>query len=579
MFTLKVQNNRGELYELTHDRDHYTVLNVSGLTLPHCNVNTSTSGTQDGEEYNSSHLEKRNLVITLALEGDIEASRQRLYRIFPLHSPVKVFFRNHNRDVMIDGYVETIDGDLFATREMMQISLICPQPYFEDLTGIYCEMGHELIGFSFPFSIPAEGMVIAGIYQNPVQQVFNNGTADVGFVADVSVDSIDEPALTATTETSETATDMRRHCACLEATSDTSFFTTMDFSTQTVNITINGTLCTAGTDYTADLLTFPDNHKDLWLESLGPDLTNANIYIEKIVVVGQSITDMRYWVSDEFRVFNGTKEIVGVPSWFDLETDCIVIAFLSGEVGRLIPNNTVAEQQPDGTYRIVFTISGEPGTNTAECRIFGSVSKVDVHDATIRRKQIHWGMYPYRNYILSPTVPAHTALDVFRVYNGTTILESADYSFDTVTKSDGTTAQYFWLTGDGKINPAITFEVISSIAGDDIHDYTQTQIDEGMCLVDNLTLTNLTTGEYMAFPDVQFRNGDKFTISTVQGNLYVTVTESDWMPVGKSLLYEVLRHGQFFKLFPGENRLCFTADSNLGYISCSLRAKKLYGGV
>lgn len=579
MFTLKIQNNRGELYELTHDREHYTVLNVGGLTLPGCNVNTSSAGAQDGEEYNSSHLNRRNLVITLQIEGDIETNRQKLYRIFPLHSPVTVFFKNKNRDVTIEGYVEGIEGDPFEMLEVMQISLICPHPYWEDLIGIYCEFGHELIGFSFPFNISAEGMVIAGIYQSPVQQVFNNGTADVGFVADVSVDSIDEPTLTATTETSEIAAEMRRHCVCMTAGSDASFFGNMDFGTQTVNITINGTLCASGTDYTPDLLTFPDSHKGLWLESLGPDLTNAGVSIEKIVVDGQSITDMRYWVSDTFTVENGTKQFVGVPSWFDLEKDCIVIAYLSGEVGRATPVSTAAEQQQDGTYRIVFTFANEPGTSTAECRIYGSVSKVDVHDATISRKQLYWSLYPYRNYILSPTVPAHTAMDVFRVYNGTELLESTEYSFQTVTKSDGTTAQYFELTGDGKINPAITFEVIKSIAGDDIHDYTQTQIDEGMCLVDSLTFTNMTTGASMSFPDIQFRNGDKFTISTVQGSLYVTVTESDWMPAGKSLLYEVLRHGQFFKLIPGENRLCFTADSNLGYISCSMRAKKLYGGV
>ena len=578
MFTLKVQNNRGELYELTHDREHYTVLNVGGLTLPGCNVNTSSAGTQDGEEYNSSHLNRRNIVITLQIEGDIETNRQKLYRIFPLHSPVTVFFKSKNRDVTIEGYVEGIDGDPFVMREVMQVSLICPHPYWEDLIGIYCEFGHELIGFSFPFNISAEGMVIAGIYQNPVQQVFNNGTADVGFVADVSVDSIDEPTLTATTETSETAAEMRRHCACLDATSDTSFFTTMNFSTQTVNITINGTLCTAGTDYTADLLTFPDNHKDLWLESLGPDLTNASVYIEKIVVDGQNITDMRYFCSDTVPASNYIL-VKGVPSWLDLDMDCIVFAYMSGDVGRRVPTSMSTEQQSDGTYFLRAYFSSSETDKTVECRIYGSVSKFDVHDATIYRKQLYWGLYPYRSYILSPTVPAYTASDIFRVYNGTELLESTDYEFKTVTKSDGTTAQYFELTGDGKINPAITFEVIKSIAGDDIHDYTQTQIDEGMCLVDGLTFTNMTTGASMAFPDIQFRDGDKFTISTVQGNLYVTVTESDWMPAGKSLLYEVLRHGQFFKLIPGENRLCFTADSNLGYISCSLRAKKLYGGV
>lgn len=580
MFTLKVQNNRGELYELTHDRDHYTVLNVSGLTLPHCNVNTSTSGTQDGEEYNSSHLEKRNLVITMALEGDIEASRQRLYRIFPLHSTVKVFFKNHNRDVTIDGYVETIDGDLFATREMMQISLICPQPYFEDLTGIYCEMGHELIGFSFPFGIPAEGMVIAGIYQNPVQQVWNNGTADVGFIADVSVDSLDEPALTISRTESQSAHYLASHYALL---SGNDVFDELDLTAQTLNVYVNGVLKIPETDYERDLIIRQSGHKYLWMDFPDGGLINAAITTETITVVGKNVTDMRYWVSDEFQLYTGKRLISGVPAWFDLDSDCIVVAYTSGAVGRAVPTNITADRQLDGTYKLTLTFANQDGSKNAECQIFGSVSKVDVHDDTIIRTTSSgtWNIGSYRDWILSPNLPVYTANDIFRVYIGTELLSGSDYHFETVTKlSDNSETTLFDLNDDsGFITSTVTFESITSLEGFDIHDYTQAQIDAGLCLVDNLTLTNLTTGEYMAFPDVQFRNGDKFTISTVQGNLYVTVTESDWMPVGKSLLYEVLRHGQFFKLFPGENRLCFTADSNLGYISCSLRAKKLYGGV
>ena len=31
MYTLKIQNQRGELYELTHDREHYTVMKISAF--------------------------------------------------------------------------------------------------------------------------------------------------------------------------------------------------------------------------------------------------------------------------------------------------------------------------------------------------------------------------------------------------------------------------------------------------------------------------------------------------------------------------------------------------------------------
>lgn len=554
MFTLKIKNNRGEIFELTHNRRRYSVLNITGLTLPQCSINTSSAGTSDGSEYNSSHLNPRNIVITLALEGDIETNRQQLYRMFPLHSPVTLFYRTYNRDLHIDGYVETIDGGLFEQRETIQISLICPDPYFRD-------------------SHPITGQTSGGSCI-----IRNGGDAPVGFTAEVTVHTDDEPTLSVTLETSETAAEMRRHCACLGSNSNPAFFTDMDFGTQTVNVSINGALCAAGADYTADLLTFPDNHRDFWLESLGPDLTNARVDIEKIIVDGQNITDMRYFCSDTMLV-SSYIVIAGIPSWFDLATDCIVFAYVSGAIGRKVPTKMTAEQQTDGTYILLAEFATAELDKRMECRIYGSVSKIDVHDATISREQLTWNLYPYRGYILSPVIPAHDPRDIFRIYNGTELLENADYSIQTVTKSDGTAAQYFELSGGRGINPALVFEVIKSKTGEDIHDYTQTQIDEGLCLVDGLTLTNLTTDESMSFPDIQFRSGDKFTISTVQGSLFVTVMESDWMPVGKSLLYEVLRHGQFFKLIPGENRLSLTADSNPGYVSCSLRAEKLYGGV
>lgn len=557
MYTLKIQNDRGEMYELTHNRSHYTVLQVTGLTLPHCNVSTAAAGTQDGEEYNSSHLEKRNIVITLALEGDIEGSRQLLYRIFPVHAPVKVFYKSRNRDVYTEGYVESLDGDLFSMRETMQISILCPGSYWKDVS-----------------TIRAKTTLVSGV---PLCRAANSGTAAVGFTADITIRTDDTPTLTVTSAESETADALRQHCADLAANSDPGFFGGMDFGTQTVNISVNGILRTRGTDYTCDILTHENAVKTLWLETTGADLTNAKILIEKIAVTGQSVTDMRYFCSDTMPV-SSFVTVSGIPPWFDIQTDCIVFAYVTGAVGRILPTAMTAEQQEDGTYTLRAEFSGAELDKTMECRIYGSVSRVDVHDAVITRKALTWNLYPYRSYLLAPEIPAYTGRDVFRVYNGSTLLDAADYRLETVTRSDGTAALYFELT-DGQIRPAITFEVIKSISGEDIHEYTQTQIDAGMCLVAGLTLTNLTTGESMAFPDISFRSGDRFTVSTVPGDLHVTVTKSDWMPEGKSLLYEVQRYGTFFRLVPGENRLRITAASNADYVSLSLRARALYGGV
>lgn len=131
MYTLKIENTNGEIFELTHDFSNYYVTDVSGLTPPATTINTAKAGIIDGTFFNSASVEERNIVISLTINGDIEANRQKLYRIFPRKTPCTIYFKNANRDVKIKGYVETIECDPFVKREKAQISIICPRPYFE----------------------------------------------------------------------------------------------------------------------------------------------------------------------------------------------------------------------------------------------------------------------------------------------------------------------------------------------------------------------------------------------------------------------------------------------------------------
>lgn len=186
MFTLKIENTAGEIFELTHDSKDYYITSVQGLTPPPTIINTATAGTIDGTFFNSARLEQRNIVITVVLNGDIEKNRQALYKIFPRKTKCTIYFANQNRDVKIEGYVETFESDLFTMREEVQISIICPRPYFQSLYDIYNELSKILALFEFPFSITTP-IPFSEYLDAPMCYLINEGDAACGSIIEVDV--------------------------------------------------------------------------------------------------------------------------------------------------------------------------------------------------------------------------------------------------------------------------------------------------------------------------------------------------------------------------------------------------------
>ena len=72
MFTLEIENTKGTRLELTDNENNFQVTNIEGLNPPNANINTSNYANSDGSSFNSSKIENRQIVITIALNGDIE---------------------------------------------------------------------------------------------------------------------------------------------------------------------------------------------------------------------------------------------------------------------------------------------------------------------------------------------------------------------------------------------------------------------------------------------------------------------------------------------------------------------------
>lgn len=560
---LKIVNNRGETYLLHPNYDELGVLAVEGLERPETPVSISDSGTSDGGRYNSSRIEKRTIVIYMVLFGWTETERKKLYRMFPAKSPIDLYYRNSEYNVKTTGYTENIGIASYGNRTKVRVELVCPDPYLHDVNEVV----------AVPTGVPL------------TCTIENDADNEIGFKAEISIETSETPSLVQEITQSESPEYLGNHT--LNLYPPDYIFDNIDLETETFNVYINGNLQEPSESLHIDLMTMPSGHKILWMDSDAGGFANSKLTYEHISVVGKSVTDMRYWRSNEFQVYanqgSGSRWLSGIPSWFDKDNDCIFIEYTRGAVGRAnVTDIEILSQEPDGTYTIIVTYQSQTSSSIyGKLLLYGSMSHVDVSQDTITMDSLDGAWYDigtFANRILSPVLPNFDPeKDIMRVYKGYKLLSEGDYTFDTLTKSDGTTTQQVNIKST--VDQTITFEVISSSQGDDIRDYTQQEIDDRMCLVDNMKIMNSTTGESMTFPSVQLQNGDKIEISTVAGNMYAVITESNWTDPGTSLLADVIQTGSFFKLANGENIIRVTSDTNFSYINAEFSIEKLYGGV
>ena len=130
---LIVKNAANQTLELTNS-SNYALTDATGLAPAVSAVNMTKIATMDGSVLNSMSIESRNIVLTVYPLGAVEYNRIQLYKWFTPKSKIQLRYINGQRDMVIDGYVESFEGTFFEQAEVFSISILCPSPYFEDYT-------------------------------------------------------------------------------------------------------------------------------------------------------------------------------------------------------------------------------------------------------------------------------------------------------------------------------------------------------------------------------------------------------------------------------------------------------------
>ena len=142
---LRVMLKYGAKSLLMTNSPMYTVTSVSGLDPATATVNLSENALFDGATFNSAKVTSRNIVINFAINAPAERGRIALYDIIKPKRAISVYVSNGTRSVYINGYVESLSVDMFAAKEVGQISILCPYPFFTDTHSPFTATGDETL--------------------------------------------------------------------------------------------------------------------------------------------------------------------------------------------------------------------------------------------------------------------------------------------------------------------------------------------------------------------------------------------------------------------------------------------------
>ena len=171
MYSVILENENGDELKLTNNIN-YAIDEIDGLYPSSATINTSNMSLFDGEKFTSSKVNKKQITITFYIERNVEENRIALYKFIQPKEFIRFRYKNSNRDVYIDGYVESLDIDIFTKKQFVTVAILCPNPYFRDASNQHTNVNAIDKKLVFPLATPEP--IPFGAYENISEIILEN---------------------------------------------------------------------------------------------------------------------------------------------------------------------------------------------------------------------------------------------------------------------------------------------------------------------------------------------------------------------------------------------------------------------
>lgn len=203
MLKLDFISARGDVLPLT-ENPLFHITNIDGHTAAFTSLATATAGGTDGDTVNNIQATARTIIIDLQPRSgvNVEDFKRQVLKVVKLKQQGALLWSQNNRDVIISGLVESVEMPRWTATAVMQITLHCEQPFWEDVQEVIRQISEAISLHYFTSSetdmlyFPEDGIPLGQYDTIRTKSFFNNGDVAVGLeISILAHDTVTNPII------------------------------------------------------------------------------------------------------------------------------------------------------------------------------------------------------------------------------------------------------------------------------------------------------------------------------------------------------------------------------------------------
>lgn len=203
MIKLEYVSARGDKLPLTENR-LFHLTHIDGQTSASTSIASAVIGGIDGDTVNSIHATPRTIILDLQIRSgvDVEEAKREILKVVKLKQRGNLIWTQNERTVNIAGVVESVDMPRWTNAAVMQITLHCEQPFWEDVADVIQQISEIVNAHYFTDSpndmlyFPEDGIPLGEYDTIRTKSFFNDGDVSVGLeITILAHDTVTNPII------------------------------------------------------------------------------------------------------------------------------------------------------------------------------------------------------------------------------------------------------------------------------------------------------------------------------------------------------------------------------------------------
>ena len=203
MLKLDFISARGDVLPLASN-PLFQLIHIDGMTTADTSISSAVVGGIDGDTVNNVQATARTIIIDLHIKSgvDVEKAKRETLKIIKLKQQGGLLWTQSDRTVLISGIVEAVELPRWTNAAVMQITLHCEQPYWEDVDNVIQQIS-EAVNLHYFTDSPADMLYFTdegapfGEYDTiRTKSFYNDGDVSVGLeITILAHDTVTNPII------------------------------------------------------------------------------------------------------------------------------------------------------------------------------------------------------------------------------------------------------------------------------------------------------------------------------------------------------------------------------------------------